>query len=274
VENIHSLVEDESKMIVVGCDVGSMTTKAVALKNDTILGSELIRSRATGGQSAVEVMDRLLKKLSLRSSDIVWCTGTGYGRYVVPFANDNVSEISCHGRGAKWLAPPLRTIIDVGGQDFKVIRVDEKGWVEDFGMNNKCAAGTGRSLEIMAKSLGVDISELGPLSLKATNPVVLHKPCYLMAQIEIRNLIFEGREAADIAAGVNDITARSIFNLVRAVGIKREVGMTGGVSKHVGVVKSLERLLETTFVQFSVDPQLIGAIGAALFAADKAKKAA
>jgi predicted CoA-substrate-specific enzyme activase len=266
------LVEEESEMIVVGCDVGSLTTKAVALKDDAILGYELIRSRASAGQSAVDVMDKLLKRLDLTYNDIHYCVGTGYGRYVVPFANANVSEISCHGRGAHWLVPTLRTIIDVGGQDFKAIRVDDSGFVEDFRMNDKCAAGTGRSLEIMAKSLGVDISQLGPLSLKASKPVALNKPCCVMTQIEIRHLIFEGKDNADIAAGINDITARSIVFLVHTVGIKKDIGMTGGVAKHIGVVKCLERLLETTFVQFSVDPQIIGAIGAALFAADKAKK--
>ncbi len=264
------MVEGKRAMIVAGCDVGSMTTKAVIMSNDEILGSELIPSRASGDQSSVDVMDKLLGKLELNHEDIDYCMGTGYGRYVVPFANDNVSEISAHGRGAHWAVPSLKTIIDVGGQDFKVIRVDDKGLVEDFGMNNKCAAGTGRSLELMAKSLGVDITRLGPLSLEATNPVILHKPCYLMAEIEIRHLIFEGKEDADIAAGINDITARSILNLVRTVGIKKEVAMTGGVAKHVGVVNSLERLIETTFVQSPVDPQLMGAIGAALFAADKA----
>ncbi len=266
------MVDNERGMIVAGCDVGSMATKAVVLNNDEILGTELIQSRASGDQSAVDVMDRLLEKLDLNHSDIDYCMGTGYGRYVVPFADGNVSEISSHGRGARWLVPSLRTIIDVGGQDFKVIRVDENGFVEDFGMNTKCAAGTGRSLELMAKSLGVDITQLGPLSLEASNPVVLHKPCYLMAEIEIRHLIFEGRDDADIAAGINDITARSILNLVRDVGVKKDVGMTGGVAKHVGVVNSLERLLKTTFVQFPIDPQLIGAVGAALFAADKVRK--
>lgn len=259
-------------MIVAGCDVGSLTAKAAVMKNDEILGFDLVHSRAIGGQSAVEVMDRLLKKLALTYDDIEYCVGTGYGRYVVPFANGNVSEISCHGRGAQWLVPTVRTIIDVGGQDIKVIRVDDNGTVEDFGMNNKCAAGTGRSLEIMAKSLGVDISRLGPLSLESANPAVLHKPCYVMAEIEIRHLIFEGKESADIAAAINDITARSILNLVRTIGTKKDIGMTGGVAKHAGVVSSLERLLETTFVKFPMDPQIIGAVGAALFAADKASK--
>lgn len=266
------MIKDESEMIVAGCDVGSLTTKAVILKDDAILGSELIRSRASAGQSAVDVMDKLLKTLDLTYSDIDYCVGTGYGRYVVPFADANVSEISCHGRGAHWLAPTLRTIIDVGGQDFKVIKVDDQGFMEDFRMNDKCAAGTGRSLEIMARSLGVDISQLGPLSLEASNPVALNKPCCVMTQIEIRHLIFEGKDNADIAAGIRDITARSIVFLLHTVGIQKDIGMTGGVAKHIGIVNCLEQLLETTFVQFTVDPQIIGAVGAALFAADKAKK--
>ena len=259
-------------MIVAGCDVGALTAKAVVLKDDAILGSEVIQSRASAGQSAVDVMDKLLKRLELTHSDIDYCVGTGYGRYIVPFADANVSEISCHGRGAHWLVPTIRTIIDVGGQDFKAIRVNDKGSVEDFSMNDKCAAGTGRSLEIMARSLGVDISQLGPLSLEASNPVALSKPCCVMTEIEIRHLVFEGKSNADIAAGISDLTARSIVFLVRTVGIEKDIGMTGGVAKHAGVVNSLERLLETKFVQFPVDPQIIGAIGAAIFAADKTRK--
>ncbi len=266
------MIKDESAMIVAGCDVGSLTTKAVILKDDAMLGSELIRSRASAGQSAVDVMDKLLKKLDLTHSDIDYCVGTGYGRYVVPFADANVSEISCHGRGAHWLAPTLRTVIDVGGQDFKAIKLDDQGFVEDFRMNDKCAAGTGRSLEIMARSLGVDISQLGPLSLEASNPVALNKPCCVMTQIEIRHLIFEGKDNADIAAGINDITARSIVFLLHTVGLQKDIGMTGGVAKNIGIVNCLEKLLETTFVRFTEDPQIVGAVGAALFAADKAKK--
>jgi predicted CoA-substrate-specific enzyme activase len=259
-------------MVVAGCDVGALTAKAVVMKNDTILGFEIIRTRAKAVQSAADVMDKLLNKLDLSYEDIDYCVSTGYGRNVIPFAHDDVSEISCHGRGAKWLVPTIRTIIDGGGQDCKAIRVDENGIVEDFRMNTKCAAGTGRSLELMAEGLGVDISQLGPLSLEASNPVLLQEPCCIITEIEIRHLILEGRDSTDIAAGISDITARRILHLARNLGVKKDVGLTGGIAKNVGVVDCLERALKMKLVEFPEDPQVIGAIGAAVFAADRARQ--
>jgi len=259
-------------MVVAGCDVGALTAKAVVMKNDTILGFEIIRIRAKAVQSAADVMDKLLNKLDLSYEDIDYCVSTGYGRNIIPFAHDDVSEISCHGRGAKWLVPTIRTIIDGGGQDCKAIRVDENGIVEDFRMNTKCAAGTGRSLELMAEGLGVDVSQLGPLSLEASNPVLLQEPCCIITEIEIRHLILEGRDSADIAAGISDITARRILHLARNLGVKKDVGLTGGIAKNVGVVDCLERALKMKLVEFPEDPQVIGAIGAAVFAADRARK--
>ncbi|MFC1848379.1 acyl-CoA dehydratase activase [Chloroflexota bacterium] len=257
-------------MVVAGCDVGSLTAKALVMENHKILGFELIQSRARAVQSAADVMDKLLERLGLSYEDIEFCVSTGYGRNVIPFAHDNVSEISCHGRGARWLVPTVRTIIDGGGQDCKAIRVDGKGVLEDFRINTKCAAGTGRSLEIMAESLGVDVSQLGPLSLEASDPVVLQEPCSIITEIEIRHLILEGRDSADIAAGITDITSRRLLHLARNLGIKKDIGITGGIAKNAGVVDCLERILGTKLVTFPEDPQIIGALGAALFAADKA----
>jgi len=259
-------------MVVAGCDVGALTAKAVVMKNDKILGFEIIRTRAKAVQSAADVMDKLLNKLDLSYEDIDYCVSTGYGRNIIPFAHDDVSEISCHGRGASWLVPTIRTIIDGGGQDCKAIRVDENGIVEDFRMNTKCAAGTGRSLELMAEGLGVDVSRLGPLSLEASDPVVLQEPCCIITEIEIRHLVLEGRDNADIAAGISDITARRILHLARNLGVRKDVGLTGGIAKNVGVVDCLERALKMKLVEFPEDPQIIGAIGAAVFAADRARK--
>jgi predicted CoA-substrate-specific enzyme activase len=259
-------------MIVAGCDVGALTAKAVVIKDATILGSELIRSRAQSVQSATQVMTLLLDKLGLSFDDIDYCVGTGYGRAMVPFADENVSEISCHGRGAKWLVPTIKTIIDVGGQDSKAMYVDAKGFVKDFRMSTKCAAGTGRALELMAESLGVKIDEVGPLSLNASEPVIFQQPCCILTEIEIRYEVFKGRDSADIAAGINDYIARRILNMARNLGIRKDVGMTGGIAKNIGVVKCIEQALGINLVEFPEDPQLIGAIGAAVFAADKARK--
>ena len=261
-------------MIVAGCDVGALTAKAVVMKNGTLLGYELIKSRAQSVQSATQVMSLLLGKLGLSFDDIDYCVSTGYGRVMVPFADENVSEVSCHGRGATWLVPTLRTVIDIGGQDTKAIRVDKNGLVKDFRMSTKCAAGTGRALELMAQSLGVKVDEVGPLSLNASEPVIFQQPCCILTEIEIRHEVFEGRDSADIAAGINDYIARRTINLARNLGIRKEVGITGGVAKNLGIIRCLERALETKLVEFPEDPQLIGAIGAAVFAADKARELA
>jgi predicted CoA-substrate-specific enzyme activase len=259
-------------MIVAGCDVGSLSAEAVILENGAILGSEIILVRPTAEQSAEDVMDKLLDELNLSHDDIAFTVATGYGREAIPFADGNVSEISCHARGAHFLVPSIRTVIDVGGQDCKAIRVDTDGGVEDFVMNDKCAAGTGRSLELNSEALGVDVSQLGPLSLEASEAPVITNQCSIFTELEIMHLLMEGKSTRDIAAGINQAMARRVKMLVGRVGVKKEVGVTGGVSKNIGVLKCLEEMLNTEFVGFPEDPQIIGALGAALFAAERANR--
>jgi (R)-2-hydroxyacyl-CoA dehydratese activating ATPase len=257
-------------MIVAGCDVGSLTAEAVLMEDGRILGSEIIRVRPKPELSAREVMDRVLARMGLDYADIACTVSTGYGRETISFANHNVSEISCHGLGAHWLVPSIRTVIDVGGQDCKAILVDEEGRLVDFVMNDKCAAGTGRSLELMSESLGVDVSELGPLGEGGRDPVQITNQCSIFAEMEISRYLCEERSFADIAAGINESMARRVKGLASRVGLRRDVGVTGGVSKNIGVVRNLEKLLGVRFVEFSEDPQIVGALGAALFAAERA----
>ncbi len=261
-------------MLTAGCDIGALTTKAAVIRDDVILGSEVVRSRAKAVQSATDVMDSLLGRLGLTYDRIDYCVSTGYGRNLVSFSHSNMSEISCHGRGAQWLVPSVRTVIDGGGQDCKAIRVDEHGRLVDFRMNTKCAAGTGKALELMARSLGVEVSELGPLSLQAKDPVKMNKPCCILTQIDVKRFVFDGRDRADIAAGINDNVAREILHLVWDVGVENDIAVTGGAAKNVGLVRCLEQYLGVVSVRFPVDPQLIGAIGAAVLAADRCGKAA
>ncbi len=256
-------------MIAAGCDIGALTVKAAVIKDGALAGTEMIRSRAKASDSADEVTGKLLKRLGLSRGDIDCFVSTGYGRNTIPFADGDVSEISCHGRGAVWLVPAIRTVIDGGGQDFKAIRVNEKGAIEAFQMNMRCAAGTGRALEIMAESLGVDVGELGPLSLKATEPVALRNYCCIIAEIKIRHLIMEGKSPEDIAAGINDLTARRILGLLKNVGPRNEIAFTGGVAKNTGIVRFLEKALETKLAGFPIDPQLVGAVGAAVLAQER-----
>jgi predicted CoA-substrate-specific enzyme activase len=259
-------------MIVAGCDVGSLSAEAVLLENGAILGSEIILVRPTAEQSARDVMEKLLDRLNLSYDDIAFAVATGYGRETIPFANANLSEISCHAKGAHSLVPGIRTVIDVGGQDCKAIRVGTDGSVEDFVMNDKCAAGTGRSLELNSEALGVKVSELGLLSLEANEAIVITSQCSIFTELEIMHLLMEGRSTSDIAAGINQAMARRVKMLAGRVGIKNDVGITGGVSKNVGVVKILQETLNTEFVEFPEDPQIMGALGAALFAAEKAPR--
>jgi (R)-2-hydroxyacyl-CoA dehydratese activating ATPase len=259
-------------MIVAGCDVGSATTKAVVMDDRSILGFHIVRTRGEAVRSACDVMDGLLRNLQLSYDDLDYCVSTGYGRRIIPFASHDVSEMSCHGRGAKWFLPSVSTVIDGGGQDCKAIRVDAQGMLEEFRINMKCAAGTGRALELMAESCGVDVAELGALALEASDPPVLRKPCCVMAAFDVKLLVLEGRHPSDIAAAISDYVAKRILILVRGLGGKKEFAMTGGVAKNMGVVRSLERLLGAKFVPFPTDPQIVGAVGAALFAADKAKR--
>jgi predicted CoA-substrate-specific enzyme activase len=257
-------------MLVAGCDVGARTAKAAVMEDGSMLAFDIVPARPRAVQSAADVMDGLLGRIGLAYGDIDFCVSTGYGRKLIPFAHANVSEISCHGRGAHWLAPSLRTIIDGGGQDCKVIRVNAEGAAVGFRMNRKCAAGTGRALEIMAEALGIDVSELGPLSLEAAKPIVMQNPCCVLAEMDIRYMVLAGRDSADIAAGINDITARWLLHLARNIGVEKDVGLTGGIAHNVGIVRCLERALGTQLVDFPEDPSIVGALGAALFAADGA----
>ena len=260
-------------MLTAGCDIGALTTKAAVIRDDVLLGCEVVPSRAKAVQSAADVMDKLLARMGFSYGQLDHCISTGYGRNLVTFANSNMSEISCHARGAHWLIPSVRTVIDGGGQDCKAIRVSEQGRLVDFRMNTKCAAGTGKALELMARSLGVDVSELGPLSLRSKDPVIMNKPCCILMQIEVKRLVFEGKDRADIAAGANDMVAREIMHLVRDVGQENDIAVTGGVANNAGLVRCLEGYLGVASVRFDVDPQLMGAIGAAVLAAERCRGA-
>lgn len=256
-------------MITAGCDVGSLTAKAVVLQDGAILGSEVIRSRPDPVLSATQVMERLLEVLGLSYGDIDRCVATGYGRNLVPFAHANLSELSCHGRGAVWLAPTVRTVIDGGGQDYKILLVDGKGLLKRFHTTGKCAAGTGRALELMAESLGVDVSELGPLSLLSKNPAPLNRTCPVINEIEIKRLVVNGVPAEDIAAGISRSVAEFVMKLLDRFDVERDITATGGIAKNIGVVRQLKEMMGVDFVELPADPQFIGAIGAAVFAADQ-----
>ncbi|MDQ7783078.1 MAG: acyl-CoA dehydratase activase [Desulfomonilaceae bacterium] len=260
-------------MIVAGCDVGSLSGEAVILKDNSILTYEIMRVRPRPEQTAQDVMIKALSKADLTLADLDYCVSTGYGREKIPFAHSSISEISCHGRGAHWANTEVRTVIDIGGQDCKVIRVDKRGYMVDFAMNDKCAAGTGRFLEGMAKALGVSLSEMGPLSFESSSPIGITKTCSVLAQYDVVCMINDGMEVADIAAGINKAMAERISKMTKKVGVRKEVAMTGGVAKNSGVVHGLKKVLDVDIVDLNgVDPQIVGALGAALFAQERAER--
>jgi (R)-2-hydroxyacyl-CoA dehydratese activating ATPase len=268
---LKHLLEKEkgAKMIVAGCDVGSLTAEAVILEDNKILAAEIIRVRPRAEQSAREVMDVALKKLGISYEEVDYFVSTGYGRETIPFSDHNISEISCHGRGAHFLVPGIKTVIDIGGQDCKAIRIDQYGVLEDFVMNDKCAAGTGRSLELMSQYLGVHFSELAGLALQSDKAITITSQCSIFSELEIMHYLMEDKKPADIAAGICESMARRVKMLVGRVGIKPDIAITGGVCKNTAVVKYLEEMLDVHFVPFDQDPQIIGALGAAVFAGER-----
>jgi (R)-2-hydroxyacyl-CoA dehydratese activating ATPase len=202
--------------------------------------------------------------------DIKSCVGTGYGRDKISFIDEAVSEIACHGKGARWLVPSVRTVIDIGGQDCKALRLDDKGNMVKFITNDKCASGTGRFLEVMAKVLNLKLDEMGEMSVRSRQPVTFASACTVWAQADVIQHLNDKVPIEDIAAGVNNAMASRMSTLANNIGLEKDVCMTGGVAKNNGVVSALEKHLGTRIKRIRrEDPQLAGAIGAALFAAEK-----
>ncbi len=253
-------------MIFAGVDVGSMSAEAVLFDGETILAHSTIVVKPNPLQSATIVMDTVLKESGLTYDDISYCVSTGYGRERIPFAQHDVSEISCHGKGAVWAVPSVRTIIDIGGQDSKVIRIDENGDMVDFVMNDKCAAGTGRFLEGIARTFHMNVADLGALALEGTDPAPINSLCTVFANFDVMCMLAEGQTKENIAFGVSNVLARRVNGLVSKVGLAEDLCITGGVAKNKGVVRSLEHILEIPIQKLPVDSQIVGALGAALFA--------
>lgn len=252
---------------VLGCDIGSLTSKAVVLNSRRVLATAIIQSKPQPEVSAKDVIEKVLRKAELSIKEIAFCVGTGYGRKKVPGVNKTVSEIVCHGKGARWMLPSAKTIIDIGGQDCKAIRLDDQGNVVKFLANDKCASGTGRFLEVMADVLNVTVDELGELSEKASKSFVMASTCTLWAQAEVIKRLNSGFRVADIASGINKAMATRASILASSVGVEDDVLMTGGVAKNSGVQADLEKILGHRIKKIrKTDPQLAGAIGAAVAA--------
>ncbi len=258
-------------MIAAGIDIGSLSTDTVLLNKDkAIISSCVIPTGASSKEAAEYSFQSALKQRGLQPSDVEYIVSTGYGRAIVPFANDQVTEITCHGKGAYFLSSEVRTVIDIGGQDSKVIKLDREGRVLDFVMNDKCAAGTGRFLEVMAGALEVTLADMGKISLQSSKSVSVSSMCTVFAESEVVSLIAAGNTKEDILNGIHQAIANRITGLVGRVGMGQAVCMTGGVAKNIGVIKALEDKLGIEMIR-PAEPQIVGALGAALIALDKAR---
>lgn len=258
-----------AKVITAGVDVGSVSSQAAICCDGELFAYSNMRTGSDSPNSARKAMDWALKDTGLQLEDIQFVVGTGYGRVNVPFANRAVTEIACHGRGANYLfGPTIRTVLDMGGQDCKAIHVDEKGKVSAFLMNDKCAAGTGRGMEVFCNVLAVPITESGELSLTVEEePDPVSSTCVVFAKSEGVGLLRKGWDKNKVLAAYCSAMAHRVVNLLERIGVEKDFAITGGISKNVGVVSRLEKLLGHKSLKARYDAQIAGAIGAALFAA-------
>lgn len=254
-------------MYTAGVDIGAITAKAAILGDGTLLATALILAGYDRAVAALQVLDRALARARLARGQIAHMVATGYGRVQVAGANRTVTEITCHARGAHYLCPDVHTVIDIGGQDSKGIAVGAGGKVLDFVMNDKCAAGTGRFLEVMAHALEVDLVDFGQLALAAPRRVKISSTCTVFAESEVVTHLAAGADRGEIIAGIHEAIAVRVATMVGRIPVRDRVVLTGGVAQNAGVARMLEEKLGQP-ITVPEHAQLAGAIGAALIARD------
>ncbi len=259
--------------LTLGMDVGSTTSKCLILRGGTEIVASALVTAGTGTSGPRRALEEALAGAGLRREDLCSVTATGYGRGTFPGADHTVSELSCHALGAHALDPEARTVIDVGGQDAKVLRLSPEGKLTGFLMNDKCAAGTGRFLEVMARIMNLEIGEMGRLSLQSKQDVKISSICTVFAESEVISLLAKKLyDPTDIMTGIHSSVVRRVNMLVQKARLEPPIVMTGGVAKNVGVIAAFERLLGTKLL-IPEDPQMIGAMGAAALALETWLKA-
>ncbi|MGL5356816.1 MAG: acyl-CoA dehydratase activase [Fusobacteriaceae bacterium] len=252
-------------MFTLGVDIGSTASKAVIVKNGKEIISKEIIHVGAGTSGPVRVTNDILNKSNLKLTEISNIVVTGYGRKNYIFSKNQISELSCHTKGVHYIFPDVHTIIDIGGQDAKVIKVNKDGKMSNFVMNDKCAAGTGRFLEVMAKILEVDINNFGEIGILSENPCEISSTCTVFAESEVISRLSNNTSIKDIIAGINKSVAVRVGTLAKRNGLENTVVMTGGVAQNTGVVKYMEKELKTS-IKTSPIAQFTGALGAALYA--------
>lgn len=254
-------------MLAVGIDVGSTSGEVVILDGDQILAYSIVDTGYNSRRAADSALEQALGDAGIAREQIGVMVATGYGRIAIACATQQVTEISCYARGVHFLYPQVRTVIDIGGQDSKVIAVSPKGKPSDFQMNDKCAAGTGRFLEVTARALQLELGALGASSARATQPVLISSMCTVFAESEVITRVAEGAAREDIVAGLHRAIAKRIGAMVKRVGMVPPMAFAGGVAKNAGVARALEQELGASLI-IPDEPQIIGALGAALMARD------
>jgi predicted CoA-substrate-specific enzyme activase len=252
-------------MYAAGVDVGAASSEVLIWDGEGIVTYSIVPTGFNSRRAAYQAMDRALEGTGIARDDIGAIVATGYGRIAIDYADRQVTEISCYAKGINHLYPEVRTIIDIGGQDSKAISVDKDGRVVDFLMNDKCAAGTGRFLEVMAKALELGVEDLGQISLKAREPHQVSSTCTVFAESEVVTLVAEGVNREDIVAGLHSAIAKRTMSMVNRLGLVLPVAMAGGVAKNKGVVKAIEEEIGAALIVPS-EPQIVGALGAAVLA--------
>jgi predicted CoA-substrate-specific enzyme activase len=258
-------------MYTLGIDIGSTSSKAVILRDGTELIAQKVVPLGTGTVGPSQVLSAVFEESGLSPDQMEYTVSTGYGRMNFAQANEQISELSCHAKGIHFLLPDARTVIDIGGQDAKALKIGESGQLIAFQMNDKCAAGTGRFLDVMARVLNVDISELGALSQKSKNPVSISNTCTVFAESEVISKLSSNIPIEDIAAGIHNSVAKRVAGMALRLGRPTAPAMSGGVARNIGVVRAMERELGCPVL---VHPlcQSAGALGAAILAWEKTKK--
>ncbi len=256
-------------MIYAGCDLGTVSAKVVLIKDGSIVAQEILPYKNLPRQAAVTAFDNALSKAGLSSDRIAYCVATGFGKKRIPYANGDIPEIVCVNRAMRQVHPEVRTVIDAGGQSIRAFNIGKNGRVIDTTANEKCAAGTGKFIEVMTRALELPLSDLGRLTLESKHPVSITSQCGVFAESEVITYVNEGKDRADIVAGISRSVAGKTASLVRRISVEEPLAMVGGVAKNKGVTRYLEEELGLKLLELDIDPQIVAAFGAALLAMEK-----
>jgi (R)-2-hydroxyacyl-CoA dehydratese activating ATPase len=256
-------------LIYAGCDLGTISAKAVIIENGNILAAEILPYKNLPKQAAIQVMEMAKNKAGLTKENISYCLSTGFGKKAVPFTDKDLPESVCLSRAARKLNPEIRTVIDAGGSSIKAFNLDNTGRVTASAANEKCAAGTGKFLEVMAQALEMPIEELSVAALESKNPLPISSQCGVFAESEVITHVNDGHDRLDIFAGISLSVAAKVAAVVRRVSLDQPMAIIGGLAKNPIVVRDIEKELGLSFIEISMDPRAVAAYGAALVAEER-----